>query len=144
MIEEAINADQVPEDLVNVLQQLPKNSVEHLADRFFRAQKRVECDRIIDLAGELGQPAIDDLRDMLRSGQPRQAASAVGLLSRLAVTTLLELLPLAHAASSTVFIRTSSFARSPTAPPPIADAPCSNCWNCSTPSFCPRPSTRSA
>jgi hypothetical protein len=93
MIEEAINADQVPEDLINVLQQLPRNSVEHLADRFFRAQKRLECDRIIDLAGELGKPAIDDLRDMLRSGQPRQAASAVGLLSRLSVATLLDLLP---------------------------------------------------
>ena len=93
MIEEAINTDQVPEDLVNVLQQLPRTSVEHLADRFFRAQKRVECDRIVELAGELGQPAIDDLREILRMGQPRQAASTVGLLSRLAVTSMLELLP---------------------------------------------------
>jgi len=92
MIEEAINADAVPEDLINVLQQLPRNSVEHLADRFFRAQRRMECDRIVELASELGQPAIDDLCDMLRSGQPRQAASSVGLLSRLAVTSLLELL----------------------------------------------------
>ncbi len=93
MIEEAINADQVPEDLVGVLQQLPKISVEHLADRFFRSQKRIECDRIVELAGELGQPGIDDLRDILRTAQPRQAASTVGLLSRLAVTTLIELLP---------------------------------------------------
>ncbi len=93
MIEEAINADQVAEDLINVLQQLPRNSVEHLADRFFRAHRRVECDRIVELAGELGQPAIDDLRDILHSGQARQAASTVGLMSRLAVTSLLELLP---------------------------------------------------
>jgi hypothetical protein len=93
MIEEAINAEQVSEDLVDVLQQLPRVSVEHLADRFFRAQKRVECDRIIELVGELGQPAIDDLRDILHSGQPRQAASTVGLLSRLDVASLLELLP---------------------------------------------------
>jgi len=93
MIEEAINADQVPEDLVNVLQQLPKHSVEHLADRFFRSQKRVECDRIVELVSELGQPGIDDLRDILRTGQPRQSASTVGLLSRLSVPTLIELLP---------------------------------------------------
>jgi hypothetical protein len=93
MIEEAINAEQVPEDLVTVLQQLPKNSVEHLADRFFRSQKRVECDRIVELVGELGQPGVDDLRDILRIGQPRQAASTVGLLSRLGVPTLIELLP---------------------------------------------------
>jgi hypothetical protein len=93
MIEEAINADQVPEDLVTVLQQLPKHSVEHLADRFFRSQKRVECDRIVELVSELGQPGIDDLREILRIGQPRQAASTVGLLSRLSVPTLIELLP---------------------------------------------------
>jgi hypothetical protein len=93
MIEEAINSDVVPEDLVNVLQQLPRHSVEHLADRFFRAQRRVECDRIVELVNELGQLGIDDLRDILRTGQPRQSASTVGLMSRLAVTELLELLP---------------------------------------------------
>ncbi len=93
MIEEAIQADQVPQDLVNVLHELPRNSVEHLADRFFRAQKRVECDRIVELVGELGQPAIEDLSEILNTGQPRQAAATVGLLSRLAVSSLLELLP---------------------------------------------------
>jgi len=93
MIEEAINAPEVPEELVNVLQQLPKHSVEQLAERFFRSQKRVECDRIVELVSELGQPGVADLREMLRTGQPRQAASTVGLLSRLGVTALLELLP---------------------------------------------------
>jgi hypothetical protein len=93
LIEEAINAPEVPEELINVLQQIPKSSVEHLADRFFRSQKRVECDRIVELVGELGGPAVDDLREILRTGQPRQAASSVGLLSRLNVTALLELLP---------------------------------------------------
>ena len=93
MIEEAINADQVPEDLIEILEQLPRNSVEHLAERFFRSQKREECDRIIELVGELGQPAVLDLHDILRTGQARQAASTVGLLSRLNVSTLLELLP---------------------------------------------------
>ncbi|MBI3474703.1 MAG: PilZ domain-containing protein [Acidobacteria bacterium] len=93
MLEEAIMAPSVSEELINVLQQIPKSSVEHLSDRFFRSQKRVECDRIVELVGELGQPAVDDLREVLRTGQPRQAASCVGLLSRLNVSTLLELLP---------------------------------------------------
>ena len=93
IIEEAINAPEVPEELVNVLQQLPTSSVVQLAERFFRSRKRVECDRIVELVGELGQPGVDDLREMLRAGQPRQAASTVGLLSRLGVTMLLELLP---------------------------------------------------
>ncbi|HYU46531.1 MAG TPA: PilZ domain-containing protein [Terriglobales bacterium] len=93
MIEEAINAPEAPENLVTVLQLLSKSSVEHLAERFFRSQKRAECDRIVELVGELGQPGISDLREILRAGQPRQAASTVGLLSRLGATTLLELLP---------------------------------------------------
>ena len=93
MIEEAINADHMPTDLIEVLQQLPKNSVEHLAERFFRSQKREECDRIIELVDELGQPALMDLREILRRGQPRQAAATVGLLSRLNAEVLLELLP---------------------------------------------------
>lgn len=93
MIEEAINAPAVAEELINVFQQVPQSAVEHLSDRFFRSQKRVECDRIVELVGELGQPALDDLREVLRTGQPRQASSTVGLLSRLNVTTLLELLP---------------------------------------------------
>ena len=93
MIEEAINAPEVAEDLVNVLQQLPRSSVEHLAERFFRSHKRSECDRIVELVNELGEPGVDDLREILRTGQPRQAASTVGLLSRLGVNTLLELLP---------------------------------------------------
>jgi PilZ domain/PBS lyase HEAT-like repeat len=93
IIEDAINVNEVPDDLITILQLVPNSSVEHLAERFFRSQRREECDRIVELVGELGQPAIEDLRERLRNGQPRQASSAVGLLSRLGVPTLLELLP---------------------------------------------------
>ena len=93
MIEDAINSPKVHDDLVSVLQLIPGTSVEHLAERFFRSQRREECDRIVELVAELGQPAVVELRDRLRNGQPRTASSAVGLLSRLSVTALLELLP---------------------------------------------------
>ena len=93
MIEEAINNPQADEDLIDILQQLPKSSVEHFADRFFRCQKREECDRIVELVGELGQVGVDELHGILRHGQPRQASATVGLLSRLNVGMLLELLP---------------------------------------------------
>jgi hypothetical protein len=53
----------------------------------------VECDRIVELVGELGTPALTSLEEALRAGQPRQAASTVGLLSRLDVPRVLELLP---------------------------------------------------
>jgi len=41
----------------------------------------------------MGSPVLTQLREILRTGQPRQASSAVGLVSRLDVATLLELLP---------------------------------------------------
>ncbi len=92
-IEEAMHLPQLPPDLLQVLRRTSQASVEHLADRFFRCMRREECDRIVDIVKELGTPAQEQIREMLRAGQPRQAASVVGLLSRLDVPTLLELLP---------------------------------------------------
>jgi hypothetical protein len=92
-IEEALRIEQVPHDLLEVLRRTCQAAVEHLADRFFRCLRRDECDRMVELVRALDKPGIAQLREMLRTGQPRQAASVVGLLSRLDVHTLLELLP---------------------------------------------------
>jgi hypothetical protein len=92
-IEEALRADPVPADLLSVLRRTSHAGAEHLADRFFRCMRRDECDRMIELVKSLGSPILVQLREILRTGQPRQASSAVGLVSRLDVSTLLELLP---------------------------------------------------
>jgi len=55
--------------------------------------RREECDRMVDLVKELGPEASQQMREMLRTGQPRTASSVIGLLSRLDVPSLLELLP---------------------------------------------------
>ena len=92
-IEEALRMDQLPADLLSVLRRTSHAGAEHMADRFFRCMRRDECDRMIDLVKELGSPILVQLREILRTGQPRQASGAVGLVSRLDVGTLLELLP---------------------------------------------------
>ncbi len=92
-IEEALHYDPVPPDLLVVLRRTSQAGAEHLADRFFRCMRRDECDRMVELVKELGSPALTQLREILRTGQPRQASGVVGLLSRLDVDTLLELLP---------------------------------------------------
>jgi hypothetical protein len=92
-IEEALQCDPVPQELLGVLRRTCQSGAEHLADRFFRCMRRDECDRMIELVKELGAPALAQLRDILRTGQPRQASCVVGLLSRLDVATLLELVP---------------------------------------------------
>jgi hypothetical protein len=91
-IEEALQLEPVPPELLGVLRRTSQ-AAEHLADRFFRCLRRDECDRMIELVRELGSPVLVQLREILRTGQPRQASAAVGLVSRFDVATLLELLP---------------------------------------------------
>jgi hypothetical protein len=91
-IEEALQLEAVPDELLGVLRRTSQ-AAEHLADRFFRCLRRDECDRMIELIKELGSPVMLQLREILRTGQPRQASAAVGLVSRFDVGTLLELLP---------------------------------------------------
>ena len=92
-LEEALRLPQVPPELVMVLRRTSQAAIEHLADRFFRCMRRDECDRMVNLVKDLGPPGMAHLREMLRMGAPRQASSVIGLLSRLDVPTLLELLP---------------------------------------------------
>ena len=92
-IEEAVREEKVSPDLLVVLRRTAQSGAEHLADRFFRCMRRDECDRMVELVKEMGTPALTQLREILRTGQPRQASGVVGLLSRLDVGTLLELLP---------------------------------------------------
>src|SRR5450755_2208909 len=92
-IEEALQMDAIPPDMLSVLRRTSQSGAEHLADRFFRCMRRDECDRMIEMVKEVGSPVLVQLREILRTGQPRQAAGAVGLVSRLDVGTLLELLP---------------------------------------------------
>ncbi len=92
-IEEAIHMDPIPPDMLSVLRRTSQSGAEHLADRFFRCMRRDECDRMIELVQQMGAPVLSQLREILRTGQPRQASGAVGIVSRLDVGTLLELLP---------------------------------------------------
>jgi hypothetical protein len=92
-IEEALRCDQIPEDLLLILRRTSQSGAEHLSDRFFRCMRRDECDRMVELVKDVGSPALAQLREILRTGQARQASGVVGLLSRLDVGTLLELLP---------------------------------------------------
>ncbi len=92
-IEDALNQQRVPSDLLSVLHKNAQAATEHLAERFFRSMRREECDAIVELVQRLGPSANGYLSEMLRSGPQRQAVSSVGLLSRLDVPALLELLP---------------------------------------------------
>jgi hypothetical protein len=92
-IEDALRQPQFNADLTRVLRSNAKAAAEHLAERFFRAMKREECDRIVELVEELGPAGREYLSEMLRAGPERQAVACVGLMSRLDIPALLEFLP---------------------------------------------------
>ncbi|HEY7353410.1 MAG TPA: PilZ domain-containing protein [Terriglobales bacterium] len=92
-VEDALREHKFNPDLISVLRQNAQPAAEHLADRFFRSMRREECDRIVELVHEIGGVAHEYLREMLDHGPERQAVSSVGLMSRLDVASLLELLP---------------------------------------------------
>ncbi len=71
-IEEALRGEKIPGDLLLVLRRTSQTGAEHLADRFFRCMRRDECDRMVDLVREMGTSALAQLREILRTGQPRQ------------------------------------------------------------------------
>lgn len=92
-IEEAIRAELVPDGLAGVLIRVPHAAAEHLATRLSRAGRRTELERILELATSIGPSCARHLTELLRNGVPAQAASVVGLLSRLDASAVEELVP---------------------------------------------------
>lgn len=92
-LEEAANAEAVPEGLVAVLQRLPRVAGEHLSIRLGRSVRCTERERLVELAKMLGPACVDRLREILQKEPLAKAMSVVGLLSRLEPATLQKLLP---------------------------------------------------
>ena len=93
-IEDAVSIPEPRPELVSVLRRTCPATIEHLAERFCRCVRREECDHMVELAGQLGPLALQQMREVLRVGPERPAAAVVGLLSRLSTSILLELLPM--------------------------------------------------
>ena len=92
-IADAARAEALPQDLVPLLQQNRRAAAEELAALFARTGRRGECDRLVEMARELGPEAIGRLRELLRARPAHEAIATVGLLAHLDATALLEWLP---------------------------------------------------
>jgi hypothetical protein len=92
-IEEALTAEKMPEGLVGVLMRIPQASAEQLGVRLSRCVRCTEREAIIELAKSVGPPCARHLRETLKNEPLPKAAAAVGLLSRLDVFAVEEILP---------------------------------------------------
>ncbi len=92
-IEEAMVAESMPDGLVGVLMRVPQGAAEHLAVRLARTSRRTERESVVHLAKAVGAPCVRYLKESLKNDAPAQAATVIGLLSRLDPAAVDELLP---------------------------------------------------
>src|SRR5205823_2015110 len=92
-VEEALKARQVAAGLTNVLKLLPQTTMEQLSARFNRCSLRVDSEHVANLAGDLGEEAVQYLRSTVRGGPVAEAVEMAGLLSRLDPESVMVYLP---------------------------------------------------
>jgi hypothetical protein len=92
-VEEALRARHVAAGLTDVLKLLPQTTMEQLAARFNRCSLREDSEHVANLAGDMGEEAIQYLRSTVRGGPVAEAVEMAGLLSRLDPESVMVYLP---------------------------------------------------
>jgi hypothetical protein len=92
-IDEALRSGEVPVGLRDLLRRMPNAASEQVASRFSRAGLREDCDLLISLLDSLGPEGLDHLRQLLREGPTSKAIETIGILARLDVDRLIQVLP---------------------------------------------------
>ncbi|PYT50265.1 MAG: hypothetical protein DMG44_07390 [Acidobacteria bacterium] len=92
-VDEALRARHVAAGLTNVLKLLPQTTMEQLATRFNRCSLRDDAEHVANLAGDLGEEALQYLRSTVRGGPIAEAVEMTGLLSKLDPQSVMVYLP---------------------------------------------------
>jgi hypothetical protein len=82
-IEDGIRDDHIPAGLIEVLAFSPRAAVEEFVYQFAQSNHREHCERLIELAAQLGDHSVQHLHNSLLRGSANEAVASVGLLSRL-------------------------------------------------------------
>src|SRR5258708_33234445 len=93
-VDEALKARHVAAGLTDVLKLLPQTTMEPLGARFNRCSLRDDSEHVANLAGDLGEEAIQYLRHAVRGGPVVEAFAIAGLLSRVDLEAVIGCLPL--------------------------------------------------
>jgi hypothetical protein len=92
-IEDALKTGEVPQGLTDLLRRMPDHAALHIAGRFGRAGFKEDCDLLVGMMESLGPESLDHLRDQLRKGSPSEAIDMIGILARLDMDTVEQVLP---------------------------------------------------
>lgn len=80
-LDDALQSEIPANDLIEALQQMPYAVASELKKRAAGCAKRDDYRRLTDLAGHLGDPLLDALRQSAAIDQPMEALPAIGLLT---------------------------------------------------------------
>jgi len=92
-IEESLKTGEVPGGLADLLRRMPQPASEYLAARFSRSGFREDCQHLVSMMEALGPAGLEHLREQLRRGSTTEAIDAVGMLARVDLKTLEQVLP---------------------------------------------------
>ena len=81
LLTEALQDETTPPELVYVLRQMPQATAREIGSRFGSCRQRKKSERLRAVAGEVGAPVMECLRESLKTMGPDEAIPAVGLLT---------------------------------------------------------------
>jgi len=92
-IDEALKTGEAPSGLKDLLRRMPVPASIHLAGRFNRTGFREDCDLLISMMQVLDVEGLENLRQLLRNGDPTEAIETLGILARLDPELVEQILP---------------------------------------------------
>lgn len=92
-IEETLKFGELPGGLADLLRRMPQPAAEQLASRFSRSGFREDCELLVSMMNVLGPEGLEHLRRQLLEGKPNEAIDAVGILTRIDLEMLEQVLP---------------------------------------------------
>ena len=92
-IEDGVRDANIPAGLIDVLRVSQPAAIEEIVTQFGRSTRRDQCERLVEMAGSLGEEVTAHLTGHLLNGSAGESVATIGLLSRLAPEVLANELP---------------------------------------------------
>jgi len=92
-VEETVRTGQIPDGLIEILNLMPKATIQYVTNRFGHSGFREDCELLASVVRGLGDEAVNQLAETLQTAPASEAAEVVGLLSQLMPEMVEKILP---------------------------------------------------
>jgi hypothetical protein len=92
-IEETLRSGHIPDGMIEILQLMPKASLQYVTHRFGHCGFREDCELLAEIVRGLGADATQRLAETLQMAPASEAAETIGLLGQLSPESIEQILP---------------------------------------------------